>query len=134
MKSKTEIYALQIILAIMGSISLTMGVSGIWMGPNNMNKVTVPIRLDNHYRYLSGFVLGFGLTMWFYIIPRISQAVIIVRIFAFMVFMGGLARVVGLFKLGIMPDTFTLIAIIAELFFTPILCYWQARIAQRKDQ
>ncbi|CAF3431469.1 unnamed protein product [Rotaria sp. Silwood2] len=134
MKSKTEIYALQIILAIMGSISFTIGVSGIWMGPNNMNKVTVPIRLDNHYRYLSGFVLGFGLTMWFYIIPRISQAVIIVRIFAFMVFMGGLARVVGLFKLGIMPDTFTLIAIIAELFFTPILCYWQARIAQRKDQ
>ncbi|CAF2751428.1 unnamed protein product [Rotaria sp. Silwood2] len=134
MKSKTEIYALQIILAIMGSISFTIGISGIWMGPNNMNKVTVPIRLDNHYRYLSGFVLGFGLTMWFYIIPRISQAVIIVRIFAFMVFMGGLARVVGLFKLGIMPDTFTLIAIIAELFFTPILCYWQARIAQRKDQ
>ncbi|CAF1614554.1 unnamed protein product [Rotaria sp. Silwood1] len=134
MKSKIEIYALQTILAIMGSISVTIGASGIWMGPSNMNKITVPIRLDNHYRYLSGFVLGFGLTMWFYVIPRITQVVTIVRIFAFMVFLGGIARAVGLFKLGVMPDTFSLIATITEIFFTPILCYWQARIAQRKDQ
>ncbi|CAF0899873.1 unnamed protein product [Rotaria sordida] len=134
MKSKIEIYALQITLAIMGSISLIIGASGIWMGPNNMNKVTVPIRLDNHYRYLSGLALGFGLINWFYIIPRITQAGTIVRMFAFMVFLGGIARAVGFFKLGIMPDTFSLIATISEIFFTPILCYWQARIAQRKDQ
>ncbi|CAF0981553.1 unnamed protein product [Rotaria sp. Silwood1] len=134
MVSKIEIYALQIILAIIGSVSFTLGFSGIWMGPNNMNKVTVPVRLDNHYRYLSGLVLGFGFIMWFYIIPRITQAVIVVRVLAFMAFLGGLARVIGLFRLGVMPDAFSLIAIIAELFFTPILCFWQARIAQRKDQ
>ncbi|CAF5214341.1 unnamed protein product, partial [Rotaria magnacalcarata] len=63
---------LQIVLALMRSISFIIGSIGMWLGPSNMNEVAVPIRLANHYRYLSG-----------------------------------LGSLIGLFKLGVMPDAFT---------------------------
>lgn len=134
MKLQTEIYTLQTILALLGMVSISIGLSGIWMGPNNMNTVNVPMRLDNHYRYLSGVVLGFGLTIWFYVIPRITQVTNIVRIFVLMVFLGGIARIIGLLKNGMFLDPFTIVAVITELIGAPILCFWQARVARRKDK
>jgi hypothetical protein len=81
---------------------------------------------DSQDRYLSGLLLAIGLAFWV-AIPSIERRALIFRTLTFVVFVGGLARLAGLFLAGD-PGPIRW-ALVMELIIAPHLCLWQARIA-----
>ncbi|CAF1195562.1 unnamed protein product [Didymodactylos carnosus] len=123
-------------MTVVGLVPIIVGLSGILMGPENVIELrhgeTYPNRVDNNYRYLSGLLLGIGLIFWS-LIPDIREAGTTVRILTFLVIVGGLGRLIGLGKTGMIPDTFMLFGLFMELGVTPTICYWQSKIVSRRN-
>ena len=89
------------------------------------------IGLDSHFRYLSGLLLGIGLTFWA-LIPRIEQHRTIFRVLTVVVVVGGLGRLLGMIIHGL-PSTGMTAALGMELIVTPVLCFAQAKVAARRN-
>jgi hypothetical protein len=85
------------------------------------------IALDSHVRYLSGLLFGIGLSFWA-IVPRIETHTALMRLLTFLVGVGGIARLAGAVFI-VMPSRSMIYAIVMELVVTPLLCWWQSRIA-----
>lgn len=130
MAPRTELRALQAAIAVAGLVPVGAGLAGVLLGPGMMGVDGASPGLDSHVRYLSGLLLGIGLLFWA-MIPDIARYGIVVRALTFVVFVGGLGRFFGMFLHGF-PDLGNSLAIIMELFVTPLLCWWQARVAQRQ--
>jgi Domain of unknown function (DUF4345) len=82
-----------------------------------------------HTAYLSGLLLGIGLSFWA-TIPAIERRGQIFKLMTFLVVLGGLARLLTAFRLGIWSPSVTL-PLIMELVVTPSLWLWQRRISAR---
>jgi len=121
---------LQITVAILACIPVSVGLGGILLGPGEVMPVTVwPVNLDSHYRFLSGIFLAIGLTFW-WSVPAIERKTAIFRTLCLLVFTGGLGRAVSLALAG-PPVIEHLIGLGFELVLVPVLAVWQARIARR---
>ena len=83
---------------------------------------------DSHARYLSGLLLGIGLTFW-WTIPSIARRGADVRALAAIVVVGGLARLAGVVETGLKPSVARPLAM--ELGVTPLLALWRERVARR---
>ncbi len=119
---------LQIVLGILSFIPIIIGILGIMLGvgrflPDNL----ITANFDSHYRYLSAYYLSLGIIAW-WIIPSIEKHTTIIRILCSVIFMGGLARLISMYQVGI-PDTSAVLFTCLELLF-PLLSLWQARVAQ----
>jgi hypothetical protein len=119
---------LQIVLGVLSLIPILIGVLGITLGvgrflPDNV----ITANFDSHYRYLAAYYLSLGIIAW-WIIPSIEKHTTIIRILCGVIFMGGLARLVSVYQVGI-PDTSVMAFTCLELLF-PLLGLWQAKIAQ----
>lgn len=90
-----------------------MGVLGLWQP-------------GGHARYLSGLLLGIGLTFWG-MIPTIERRGAVVRALAIIVVIGGLARL-GAVLQGEGSLSFPLAM---ELAVTPLLALWRERVERR---
>jgi hypothetical protein len=88
-----------------------------------------PIDLDSHYRYLSGLLLGIGLT-FLASIPSIESKGTIFRTLGFVILVGGLARLLSLVQLG-PPGFGHQFGLVMELVVVPTIVLWQARVAKR---
>lgn len=81
---------------------------------------------DSHARYLSGLLLGIGLLgLWCAQRPRERRAAF--SALAFIVLVGGLARLAGLGLAGLPPAPH-LLALVMELGVVPALWLWQRRL------
>lgn len=81
---------------------------------------------DGHFRYLSGLLLGIGLTFW-WTIPTIERRGAIVRGLAVIVVIGGLARLAATLQHGGSPS----LPLAMELAVTPLIALWRERVERR---
>lgn len=128
MPPATEKRLLQAAIAVFGLIPVGAGLAGVLLGPEFAAAAAIAdISLDSHFRYLSGLLLGIGFAFWS-TIPAIERHAGRFRLLTLIVFIGGLARLWGLGDVGI-PATPMLGGLTMELIGTPLLCLWQARVA-----
>ena len=79
-------------------------------------------------RYLSGLLLGIGLTFrW--CVPTIERRGAIVRGLAAIVVVGGLARLAGVLSTGLTPSIS--LPLVMELAVTPLVAIWRERVERR---
>lgn len=119
---------LQVAVAAFGCVPVFAGAAGVLLGLG-MTDDTGSAGLDSHVRYLSGLLLAIGLVFWWNI-PRIELIGPLFRVLTLIVFLGGLARALGVVLNGLPPGPMAF-ALVMELIVTPLLCLWQTRIAER---
>ena len=79
-------------------------------------------------RYLSGLLLGIGLTFWA-CVPTIERRGAVVRALAAIVVVGGLARLAGAVQTGFPPSVS--LPLVMEIAVTPLVALWRERVEQR---
>lgn len=127
MPPDTEKRLLQTAIAIFALIPIGAGLAGAALGPQLAGGTVASISLDSHFRYLSGLLVGIGLAFCS-TIPSIEAHAPRFRLLTLIVFIGGLARLWSLADAGV-PSMPMLGGLTMELIVTPILCLWQARVA-----
>lgn len=123
MSPAIERRALQACIAVAGIVPVGGGLWGVLGGMN-----TVGVTAASHGRYLSGLLLGIGLAFWCSI-PTIERRGSVVRTLAFVVFVGGLARLAGVLETGA-PGAVAF-PLVMELGVTPALALWRERVQRR---
>jgi hypothetical protein len=118
---------LQLAVAIGGCVPVSAGGAGVLFGPHFLDTAST-LNTDNHFRYLSGLLLGIGLCFWG-LVPHIETQGVKFRTLAFVVFAGGCGRLFAIFAVGL-PSPGMLAALSMELGVTPLLCLWQWRVSQ----
>ncbi|HEU0134446.1 MAG TPA: DUF4345 domain-containing protein [Allosphingosinicella sp.] len=128
---RIERTALQLAVALGCAVPLLAGGSGMIRGPAFLSGVGVgvPADLDSHFRYLSGLLFAIGLA-FASCIPGIERKTARFRLLAFLVFIGGLGRLLGLTSSGL-PGTGHVFGLAMELGTVPLLVLWQARVASQ---
>ncbi len=121
--------ALQLAVAVGGVVPIGAGLAGMLLGPDMVDSIGgASMSMDSHYRYLSGLLLGIGLGFWI-TIPNIEREGHRFRLLAAIVVLGGIGRLWSLFTVGV-PDQPMLSGLIMELAITPLLAFWQYRLAK----
>ena len=82
----------------------------------------------SHVRYLSGLLLGIGLTFWS-MIPSVERRGAVFRALAAIVVIGGLARLGGVIQQG--GDLSDYLPLGMEIAVTPLLALWRERVERR---
>ena len=118
--------ALQLVILLAGLVPVYGGASGALRGEIAFGP-WAGAGQDSHMRYLSGLLLAIGLAFWA-CVPTIERRGETVRLLTFIVAIGGLARLAGLFAVGD-PGSMRW-ALVMELVVTPLLCLWQMRVAR----
>lgn len=108
-------------------VPISAGLSGMLSGAALLGGGTVD--LDSHVRYLSGLLLGIGICFASGI-RGIESRTSLFRLLTFIVVIGGIGRLLGLYRTGI-PSAAMQAALVMELIVTPLLCAWQYRIARK---
>jgi hypothetical protein len=115
---------LQVVIAVAGLVPVGGGLWGV-LG----HMTTAGALSASNARYLSGLLLGIGLTFWI-AIPTIERRGAIVRGLAAIVVIGGLARLAGgLFVTGFPPAV--ALPLVMELGVTPLIAIWRERVERR---
>jgi hypothetical protein len=107
-------------------IPVGAGLFGVVFGPA-LTGDKVSVSADSHFRYLSGLLLAIGLLFWS-TTPAIEEKTKRFRLLALIVFIGGLARLLGLLLTGV-PSLYMLGGLAMELVVTPVVALWQTRVA-----
>ena len=119
--------ALQLAIALAGTVPLTAGALGIlapdMLGLHGDRAATA------HAAYLSGLLLGIGLAYWS-LIPDIENRRGPFTLLTAIVFLGGLARFSMGLRLGSLQPGIGL-PLLMELWLTPLLWVWQTRISRK---
>ena len=84
---------------------------------------------DSQVRYLSGLLLGIGLSFWAFT-PTIERRGAEVRVLALIVVVGGLARLFGVVTTGAAQPV-SVGPLVMELAVTPLLALWRERVERR---
>ncbi len=126
MTPEREKRGLQVAVGTASLVPILAGGWAVWRGATMLGGGNTD--LDSHFRYLSGLLLGIGLT-FVSTIPRIETRASTIRLLTFIVVAGGLARAVGFFHA--VPSQAMIGALVMELAVTPLLCLWQTRLAHR---
>ena len=114
--------------ALLGNGMLTHGGAGVGGGVSG-GISEAGISQDSQFRYLSGLLLAVGLC-FLSLVPKIERAGAAMRLLTFIVFIGGLARLVGVISFGV-PSRPMLGGLTMERAVTPLLCLWQMNLARR---
>ena len=126
-KLERERRHLQKVIALIALIPVLSGLYGVLFGPS-LTGDRLGISGDSHYRYLAGLLFAIGLLFWS-TIPNIEATGPRFRLLTLLVFIGGLARFLGMMMTGL-PSLYMIGALGLELVVTPLLCLWQWRIAR----
>ncbi len=130
MSAAIERRLLQAVIIIACLVPIVAGAAGVLLGTEFVRRgPLVGNDLDSHFRYLSGLLFGIGLC-FLACIPRIERAGSVIRTLAAIVFVGGLARLLGVAEHGA-PGFGHLFGLGMELVVTPLIAVWQARVARR---
>jgi hypothetical protein len=128
-----EARALRIVVAVAGIVPVAAGLDGLIRGAAMLGgSPATNLTLDSHLRYLSGLLLAIGIAFWS-TIPRIERQTARFRLLTALVVLGGLGRLYGILVEGLPPAPM-LFGLVMELGVTPLLCWWQGRVAARGAQ
>jgi hypothetical protein len=122
---------LQAVIAIGGLAPVGAGLAGVLLGPAMAGRALPDASLDSHFSYLSGVLMAVGLAFW-WTIPAIERRGVPVRLLTALVVLGGLGRLVSLWRVG-PPGGAMLSAFGMELIVTPAICLWQWRLERWMD-
>jgi len=117
--------AAQVSFAVAGIVPVVAGLWGVFQPLAG----AVGSQL-NHGRYLSGLLLAIGLIFWASI-PGIERRTARIRVLTVVVVIGGVCRLLGV-MLGDPLSLPVAGALAMELAVTPLLCFWQSRLAPRE--
>jgi len=132
-RGKAQPGVLRAAVAIGGLVPVAAGLDGMIRGAAMLGASPgADLTLDSHLRYLSGLLLAVGLGFWS-TIPRIETRTARFRLLTAIVVAGGLGRLYGLLVEGLPPAPM-LFGLAMELGVTPLLCWWQGRVAARWAQ
>ena len=131
MSPSLERTLLRLAVGIFALIPISAGIAGIWLGAAMTGGNVGDIALDSHVRYLSGILLAIGLAFWA-TLPAIERHTARFRLLTFLVFVGGLGRLLGVVTMGL-PSKPMLGGLVMELVVTPLICLWQMRVARRYE-
>jgi hypothetical protein len=121
--------ALQIVLAIFSVVPLAFGISGVFFGAGRwLPGEAISPELDNQYRFLSACYLSIAFLLW-WAIPHIERHATLIRIIAFVLFLGGLSRLWSFVDVG-WGSQAQVAAMLIELA-APLVAVWQAIVARR---
>lgn len=109
---------LQTAILIAATVPVAGGAAGVILGADFLRLPYKP-RADSQIRYLSGLLLGIGLSYWS-LIPRIEKNATRFSLLTLLVMVGGLARVFGLIAARNAPDYILLLTLTIELVVTPV--------------
>jgi hypothetical protein len=115
---------LQIAVAVAGIVPVG---GGLWGALGYMT--TRGATSTSNARYLSGLLLGIGLTFWI-AIPTIERRGTVFRALAAIIVIGGVARLAGGFLATGFPAPVSL-PLAMELGVTPLLAIWRERVERR---
>jgi hypothetical protein len=120
---------LQIIVALLSLLPLTVGTLGFVMGASLFlpTGVATP-KLDSQFRFLSAWDVGLACIVW-WIIPRIERETPLFRLVCLAVFAGGVGRVLAWHVSG-SPGAAFIAVTVAELLI-PLLIPFQAHVAHQ---
>ena len=119
---------LRAVVAVAGIVPVAAGLDGMLRGAAMLGgHPGADLTLDSHLRYLSGLLFGVGLGFWS-TIPRIEMRTGRFRLLTAIVVAGGLGRLYGIVVEGLPPAPM-LFGLVMELGVTPLLCWWQGRVA-----
>jgi hypothetical protein len=115
---------LQLAIAVAGVVPVGGGLWGV-LG----HMATAGAASTSNARYLSGLLLGIGLTFWI-AIPTIERRGTVVRALTAIIFVGGVARLAGaILTTGFPPEVALPLAM--ELGVTPLIAIWRERVERR---
>jgi Domain of unknown function (DUF4345) len=126
--------ALQLTICVAVFVPLLAGGAGIFFGPAMLDIPSSGAEgadLESHYRYLSGLLFAIGLG-FLACVPQIEARTQPIRLLTFIVFVGGVARLLAL-GFAPLPSLPHLAALVMELAVTPLLCLWQSRVARENS-
>ena len=115
---------LQAAIAIAGIVPVGGGLWGVLGHMSTQGALST-----SNARYLSGLLLGIGLTFWI-AIPTIERRGTVVRALAAIVVIGGLARLAGALLVTGFPPAVSL-PLVMELGVTPLIALWRERVERR---
>ena len=123
--------ALQITIGCLSLLPLTFGLLGLVLGV----ELYIPLegatpKLDSQFRFTSGWDVGLGLVMWWFI-PNIERHAGLFRIICFAVFLGGVGRVVAGAVTG--SPGFAFIMVTGVELAVPLFIPWQAYVARNSS-
>ena len=122
-----QIRMLQVAVATFAIVPIGAGLAGAIFGIGVFGPATsLGYNADSTGRYLSGLLLAIGLAFWA-TVPRIEAQGVRFRLLTLLVFTGGLARLGGLFLVGL-PSGGMLFGLVMELLVTPGLALWRERL------
>ncbi|THD62365.1 DUF4345 family protein [Phenylobacterium sp.] len=124
MSPAAERRLLQAAIAIAGIVPVDGGLWGVFGHMSTTGALST-----SNARYLSGLLLGIGLTFWI-AIPTIERRGTIVRGLAAIVVIGGLARLAGALLVTGFPPAVAL-PLVMELGVTPAIAVWRERVERR---
>ena len=121
--ARTERRLLQAVILLAGVVPVY---GGGWGALGHM--ATTGATSASEARYLSGLLLGIGLTFWA-CVPTIERRGAVVRSLAIIVVIGGLARLIGVRETGLSPSVG--VPLVMELMVTPLVALWRERVERR---
>jgi len=119
---------LQLAVALACLVPVIGGGMGMAYGPAMVDSGPISAAADSHFRYLSGLLLGVGIG-FLGTLPRIEARTGRFQLLAGIVVIGGLGRLLSVLLYG-RPERWTLFALAMELGVTPLLAWWQWRVAR----
>lgn len=127
--------ALQVILGVLSLIPLVGLVIGFGPGAKFFatKGSTIPVDLDNQFRYLSGVYTFVTVGAW-YIIWDIERRGDVFRLIALAIFVGAIGRALSMIFNGIPKDQAMIVGLGLEAVVVPLLALWQTRIAKQSKQ
>ena len=126
MATSLQRISLKIAVGLTAIVPLTNGILGILKGPSMIERTSrYSLALDSHYRYMSGLPLGLGILLLRSLSKIEYDGSDLYRV-TFLIFVGGLGRLYGLFRIGY--DRNSILLTVSELFVLPLLCICQNRI------
>jgi Domain of unknown function (DUF4345) len=125
--------ALQIATGLLAMIPVATGLLGL-LGVEDpvYMAVGVPriVLLDTNLRFYSGVWVGVGLAL-FWLIPHIERQTVLFRAIWAMIFIGGIGRVLSIWRVGAPPVAFIVFTAI-ELIGAPLFIWWQSRLSEHE--
>lgn len=118
---------LQAVVAALSLVPITVGGTGVLLGPESVGGGGGSVELDSHFRYLSGIFLALGL-VFLSTVPAIEARTARFRLAAGLVVCGGAGRALSLVAAGV-PAAPHLVGLALELVVVPLLALWQSRVA-----
>jgi hypothetical protein len=123
---------LQRVVAIAALVPVATGLFGVLFGYALTGDRDMSVSADSHFRYLSGMLLGVGICFWA-CVPNIEEKKTFFRFLTLIVVIGGVSRLLGLWLTGV-PSLAMLGGLFMELVVAPVLCLWQARVANKYEE